>query len=217
MRMLSRVVRLEERGKMMYGHEREVKKKMNVYFKPEKKQHSATTPLAFILLSLKAFGKASYKGVTLRNACNAQKREDTSYFMQLIIFSWFHALQESARKELLTSHRSGEEGRTHSLDGLQTTGLCAWDGAAIIHGMAMTLVKSAQVRSPAGSVFQAGMKPLSPAGRNSSKEKDAGRAGKGSHQTLLLLPGPLGKHEGGNPGKRASCARETQLCSNKSS
>lgn len=116
----------------------------------KKKQRSATTPLAFILPSLKAFGKASYRGVTLRNPCNAQKREDTSYFMQLIIFSWFHSLQESARKELLTSHCSGKEGRTYSLDGLQTTGLCAWDGAVIIHvhGIIMILVKSAQVMEP---------------------------------------------------------------------
>lgn len=147
---------------------------MNVYFKPEKKQHSATTPSAFILPSLKAFGKASYKGVTLGNACNAQKREDTSYFMQLIIFfSWFHSLQDSARKELLTSHPSGKEGRTHSLDELQTPGLCGWDGAAIIHvhGIIMLLVKSAQIRNPAG------MKPLRTAGRSSSKEQDTGSAG----------------------------------------
>lgn len=99
------------------------KKKMDVYFKPGKKLHSATAPLAFILPSLKALGKASCKGVTLRNSCNAQEREDTSYFMQLIIFfPWFLSLQESARKELLASHPSGKEGRTHSLEGLQTPG-----------------------------------------------------------------------------------------------
>lgn len=65
--------------------------------------------------------------------------------MQLIIFSWFHSLQESARKELLNSHPSGKEGRTHSLDGL-----CSWDGAAIIHvhGVITMLVKSAQVMEP---------------------------------------------------------------------
>lgn len=94
---------------MMYGHEREVKKKMNVYFKPEKKQHSATTPLAFILPSLKAFGKASYKGVTLRNACNAQKREDTSYFMQLIIFFLVSCLAGVSKEGIahFTSFRRG--------------------------------------------------------------------------------------------------------------
>lgn len=51
----------------------------------KKKQHSTTTPLAFIFPSLNAFGKASYKLITLRNACTAQKKEDTLYFMKLII------------------------------------------------------------------------------------------------------------------------------------
>lgn len=58
---------------------------MNVCFKSEKKEHSTTTPLAFVFPSLNTFGNASYKRTTLRNACTAQKKEDTSYFMKIII------------------------------------------------------------------------------------------------------------------------------------
>lgn len=58
---------------------------MNVYLnqKKKKKQDSTTTPLAFIFPSLNAFGKASYKRITLK--CSEKGRHfifhEVNYFV----------------------------------------------------------------------------------------------------------------------------------------